>query len=148
VNRRSVLLVEDEPNDVELALRAFEEQGITSEIDEVVVARDGQEALDYLFCEGNYAGRNPKEAPEFALVDVKLPKLNGVEVLERVRSDARTKLLPVILYSSSGEEGDVRAAYERGANSYITKPSDFERFSEAMGSLGWYWLEWNVGPPS
>lgn len=143
----SVLLVDDSPSEVELALRAFRKQGITDVVDEVVVARDGEEALDYLLCRGEHVERNPDEVPEFVLLDVKLPKLSGVEVLERIRANERTRLLPVIMYSSSGEDEDVRAAYERGANSYVTKPSNFQRFSEAMHSLGWYWLEWNVCPP-
>lgn len=143
----SVLLVDDDPDEVQLALRAFQKQGITDAVDEVVVARNGEEALDYLFGRGQHAERNPANVPEFVLLDVKLPKLNGVEVLERIRADERTRLLPVILYSSSGEDEDVKAAYEAGANSYVTKPSNFRRFSEAMRSLGWYWLEWNVVPP-
>jgi two-component system, response regulator len=147
MKRTSVLLVDDDPAEVELALRAFRKQGIADEVDEVAVARDGEEALDYLFCRGTHAERDPSAAPEFVLLDVKLPKLNGVEVLERIRADERTKLLPVVMYSSSGEDEDVRTAYEAGANSYVTKPSNFERFSEAMRSLGWYWLEWNVCPP-
>lgn len=147
MNNTSVLLVDDDPSEVELALRAFRKQGITGMVDEVAVARDGEEALDYLFCSGKYVERDPADVPEFVLLDVKLPKLTGVEVLERIRADERTKLLPVVMYSSSGEDEDVRAAYEAGANSYVTKPSNFERFSEAMRSLGWYWLGWNVHPP-
>lgn len=147
MNHTSVLLVDDDPGEVELALRAFRKQGVTDAVDELVIAQDGEKALDYLFCRGAHAERDPSDLPEFVLLDVKLPKLNGMEVLERIRANERTKLLPVIMYSSSGEVEDVRTAYERGANSYVTKPSNFYRFSEAMRSLGWYWLEWNVCPP-
>lgn len=147
MDRSVVLLVEDDPRELELALHAFEERGISGEVDEVVVVRDGQEALEYLFGEGDHAGRrDPAEMPEFVLMDVHLPKLTGLEVLERIRADERTRLLPVILFSSSGENRDVRRAYETGANSYVTKPMNFGRFSEAIDSVGWYWLEWNENP--
>jgi two-component system response regulator len=142
-----VLLVEDDPNQVELAKRAFSKQGLTDVLDRLVVTRDGQEALDYLLGTGQYAHRDPTVLPEFVLLDVRLPKLSGLEVLKRIRSEERTKLLPVIVYSSSEQDPDVRSAYELGSNSYITKPSDFKRFSEAMRALGWFWLEWNVPPP-
>ncbi len=142
---RTILLVEDDPDQVALALRAFRKSGITDEVD-VVVARDGVEALEYLFDTGDHADRDASAAPEFILLDVNLPRMNGLEVLGRLRADERTELLPVILYSSSGEHEDVVEGYRLGANSYVTKPSDFGRFSQAMRTLGWYWLEWNETP--
>lgn len=145
---RAVLLVEDQPNEVELTFRAFRRQGLSEELDRIVVARDGEEALDYLFARGEHSGRDPGDLPEFVLLDVNLPKLTGPEVLERIRADERTKLVPVIMYSTSDGDPYVRAAYEAGANSYVTKPSNLDRFSEAMRSLGWYWLEWNEPPPT
>jgi two-component system response regulator len=142
---RTILLVEDDPDQVTLALRAFKKSGITDEVD-VVVARDGVEALGYLFGTGSQADRDTSAVPEFVLLDVNLPRMNGLEVLGRLRADERTELLPVILYSSSGEHEDVVEGYRLGANSYVTKPSDFGKFSEAMRTLGWYWLEWNESP--
>lgn len=103
--------------------------------------------MEFLSATGRYAHRDPARLPEFVLLDVRLPKLTGLEVLERIRSEEPTKLLPVIVYSSSKEDLDVRRAYELGGNSYIAKPSDFEKFSEDMRSLGWFWLESNVSPP-
>ena len=123
---------------------ALRKHGIVAEVDEVVVAETGEEALDYLFGEGSYDGRNTAIMPEFALLDVHLPKMDGLEVLERLRADGRTHLLPVILFSSSNEH--VVEGYELGANSYVTKPANFERFSEAMRYLGWYWLDYNESP--
>jgi CheY-like chemotaxis protein len=146
VSDRTVLLVEDDPDQVTLALRAFKKHGITDEVDEIVVAHDGVEALEYLFGTGAYAGRDASVTPEFVLLDVKLPKMSGPEVLKRLRADERTELLPVILYSASDEREDVLEGYRSGANSYIMKPADFDSFSEAMRTLGWYWLEWNQVP--
>ncbi len=139
-------MVEDDPDQVTLALRAFEKQGIAEEVDDIVVARDGAQALDYLFGTGAYAGRDTSILPRFVLLDVELPKTSGLEVLRRLRADERTRLVPVILCSSSGESEEVAEGYRSGANSYVTKPCDFGRFSEAINALGWYWLEWNRTP--
>lgn len=145
-DRKVILLVEDDEDQVRLATRALRKHGITEEVDEVVVAGDGPKALDYLFGEGEYAGRDTREMPEFVLLDLQLPRMNGLQVLERLRSDERTELLPVILFSSSNEHHDVVRGYKLGANSYVTKPANFEEFSEAMRLLGWYWLNWNETP--
>ncbi len=143
---RTILLVEDDENQVLLAMRALRKHGIVKEIDEVVVAGDGEEALDYIFGTGSYAGRDTDVMPEFVLLDVKLPKMDGLQVLERLRDDERTELLPVILFSSSREHEDVVAGYRLGANSYVAKPANFEKFSETMRYLGWYWLTFNESP--
>ena len=143
---RTILLVEDDENQVLLAMRALRKHGIVKEVDEVVVAGDGEEALDYIFGTGSYAGRDTGVMPEFVLLDVKLPKMDGLQVLERLRDDERTELLPVILFSSSREHEDVVAGYKLGANSYVAKPANFEKFSEAMRYLGWYWLSINETP--
>ena len=143
---RTILLVADDENQVLLALRALRKHGIVKEVDEVVVAGDGEEALDYVFGTGSYAGRDTDVMPEFVLLDVKLPKMDGLQVLERLRDDERTALLPVILFSSSREHEDVVAGYRLGANSYVAKPANFEKFSEAMQYLGWYWLSFNETP--
>jgi len=146
VGERNILLVEDDQDQVLLAMRALSKHGIVAEVDEVAVARDGEEALDYLFGEGSHAGRDAARTPEFVLLDVKLPKLDGLQVLERLREDDRTKLVPVILFSSSKEHEDVVEGYKLGANSYVAKPANFEKFSEAMRYLGWYWLNFNETP--
>ncbi len=143
---RTILLVEDDENQVMLAMRALRKHGIVREVDEVVVAGDGEEALDYLFGKGSYAGRDTGVMPEFVLLDVNLPKMDGLQVLERLRDDERTELLPVILFSSSREPEDVVSGYRLGANSYVAKPANFEKFSEAMQYLGWYWLSFNETP--
>jgi two-component system response regulator len=144
VSRKTILLVEDDQDQVVLAMRALRKHGIVAEVDEVVVAETGEEAVDYLFGEGPHDGRDTAIMPEFVLLDVHLPKMDGLEVLERLRGDGRTRLLPVILFSSSNEH--VVEGYELGANSYVTKPDNFERFSEAMRYLGWYWLDYNESP--
>jgi two-component system response regulator len=143
---RTILLVEDDENQVLLAMRALRKHGIVKEVDEVVVAGDGEEALDYIFGTGSYAGRDTDVMPEFVLLDVELPKMDGLQVLERLRDDERTELLPVILFSSSREHEDVVAGYRLGANSYVAKPANFEKVSEAMQYLGWYWLSFNETP--
>ena len=146
LGERTILLVEDDQDQVLLAMRAMRKHGIVAEVDEVVVARDGEEALNYMLGEGPHAGRDVSLTPEFVLLDVKLPKLDGLQVLERLRDDERTELVPVILFSSSREHEDVVEGYRLGANSYVAKPANFERFSEAMRYLGWYWLNFNETP--
>lgn len=139
-----ILLVEDNPDDEELTLLALEESNI---LNEVVVARDGVEALDYLFAAGRYADRDPRRLPQLVLLDLNLPKLDGLEVLRRLRADPRTALLPVVILTSSGEEEDVIASYRCGANGYVRKPVDFNGFAEAIKHLGLYWLVLNETPP-
>jgi CheY-like chemotaxis protein len=144
VDRKTILLVEDDRDQVTLAMRALRKHGIVAKIDEVVVAKSGEEAIDYLLGESPHDGQDTPEMPEFVLLDVHLPKMDGLEVLKRLRDDERTYLLPVILFSSSKEH--VVEGYELGANSYVTKPANFERFPEAMRYLGWYWLDYNESP--
>ncbi len=139
-----ILLVEDNPDDEVLTLRALKKNKI---MNEVVVARDGAEALDYLFGTGQHAGRPVGLSPQLILLDLKLPKVEGLEVLRRIRADDRTKLLPVVLLTSSKEEQDLVDGYTLGANSYIRKPVDFGQFIEAVRLLGMYWLVLNEPPP-
>jgi two-component system response regulator len=141
---RSILLVEDNPDDELLTLRALQKNRI---LNEVVVARDGQEALDYLFGTGIYQGRDLADAPQLVLLDLSLPRVDGHEVLRRIRSDPRTHLQPVVILTTSSEERDIVSSYELGANSYIRKPVDFEQFIEAVRQLNLYWLVLNVPPP-
>jgi len=141
---RIILLVEDNPGDEALTLRALKKNNIRNE---VVVARDGVEALDYLFGTGKFAGRGPQQLPELVLLDLKLPKVDGVEVLRRIRNDERTRLLPVIVLTSSLEERDVVESYANGCNSYVRKPVNFTEFTEAVRQLGLYWLVINIGAP-
>jgi CheY-like chemotaxis protein len=143
VGKKTVLLVEDNPDDVALALRALRQSHIPSE---VVVARDGVEALDYLFGTGSFAGRDLSVMPEVILLDLKLPKVDGLEVLRRLRADERTKLLPVVVLTTSSEQKDIMDSYGLGANSYVRKPVDFIQFSEAVRQLGLYWLVLNEPP--
>lgn len=145
MDERTVLLVEDNPDDEILTLRALEKNRIRNP---VVVARDGQEALDWLFGEGAYAGRDPAELPAVVLLDLKLPKVDGLEVLRRIRADERTRLLPVVVLTSSREDRDLTESYARGANSYVRKPVDFGEFVEAARQLGLYWLLLNETPPA
>lgn len=144
-DEKTILLVEDDPNDEALTLRAFKKNNITNK---VVVARDGSEALDYLFCIGNFSGRDPKDLPQLILLDLKLPKLNGHEVLEKIRSDNRTQLLPVVILTTSKEDLDIVRSYQLGANSFIQKPVDFTKFTQVVGQLGLYWLVYNEMPKS
>jgi len=141
---RTILLVEDNPDDEALTLRALKKNNITNE---VVVARDGAEALDYLFGTGAYAGRDTNILPQVTLLDLKLPKIDGLEVLKRVRADERTKLLPIVILTSSNEEQDRLRGYGLGANSYVRKPVDFDQFIDAVRQLGLYWLLLNERPP-
>ena len=144
MREKIILLVEDNPDDELLAIRALEKNNI---MNEVVVARDGAEALDYLFGAGAYAGRNMSVMPQIILLDLKLPKIDGLEVLRRLRNDERTKLLPVVVLTSSREERDLTESYSLGANSYIRKPVNFAQFTEAIRQLGLYWLVLNESPP-
>jgi len=140
-----ILLVEDNPDDEELTLRALAKNNIRNE---VVVARDGAEALDYLFGTGEYAGRDTSKTPQVILLDLKLPKIDGLEVLRRLRADERTNLLAIVILTSSKEEQDIVTGYKLGANSYIRKPVDFGQFIEAVRQLGLYWLVLNETPPA
>ncbi len=141
-NGVEILLVEDNPNDVELALDALREQKLANRIQ---VVRDGAEALDFIFCSGQYAER-PNIPPKLILLDLKLPKVNGLEVLQRIRSDANMKIIPVVMMTSSQEESDLINSYNLGVNSYIVKPVDFEQFTEAVREIGFYWLLLNKLP--
>ncbi|MBA3610323.1 MAG: response regulator [Rubrobacter sp.] len=143
---KTILMVEDDEDQVALTVRAFKKHGIMGELEELVIAHNGGEALDYMMGEGAHAGRDTNEMPEFVLLDMNLPGMNGLEILERLRSDERTSLVPSIIFSSSHEHHDIVEGYRRGANSYVTKPDNYEKFSEAMRHLGWYWLDWNENP--
>jgi two-component system response regulator len=138
-----ILLVEDNPNDEELTLYALKKNNITNQIQ---VVRDGAEALEYLFCTGAYAHRQINEPPKVVLLDLKLPKVDGLEVLEQVKSDTRTRAIPVVVLTSSQEERDIVESYQLGVNSYIVKPVDFEQFIEAVRQLGMYWMLLNISP--
>jgi two-component system response regulator len=140
----TILLVEDNPRDEELTIRALRKNRIGNEI---VVARDGVEALDYLFMRGAHAERVPADPPHLVLLDLKLPKVDGLEVLRQIRADERTRLVPVVILTSSNEERDRLAGYDGGANSYVRKPVDFKEFVEAARQLGLYWLVLNERPP-
>jgi len=139
-----ILLVEDNPDDETLTLRALRKNNIGNEL---VVVRDGAEALDFLFCTGAYAERDPRDMPQVILLDLKLPKVDGLEVLRRVRANESTRLLPVVILTSSKEEQDRLNGYSLGANSYVRKPVDFDQFVGAVRQLGLYWLVLNEAPP-
>ena len=143
MDSRVILLVEDNPDDVALTLRAFKKNHI---VNPIVVARDGVEALDYLHATGAHAGRDSSIQPAVVLLDLKLPRLSGLEVLERLRADPRTSLLRVVVLTSSREEPDITTAYRLGANSYIVKPVDFESFARAVSDVGLYWVLLNELP--
>ena len=144
LDKRPILLVEDNSDDVALALRAFKKVGITNPI---TVARDGAEALEWLFCEGEYATRSTKIQPALILLDLKLPRVDGLEVLHRLRNNPCTRLIRTIILTSSHEETDIISCYDSGANSYIRKPVDFDHFLEAVGQIALYWLQLNELPP-
>jgi len=143
--RHVILLVEDNPDDVALTLRAFERSNIAND---VRVAHDGEEALEYLFATGRHVSRDPALMPEVVLLDLKLPKIDGLEVLRRMRLDERTRRVPVVVLTSSNEEQDVVRSYDRGANSFVRKPVDFAQFVDAARQLGLYWLVLNEPPPA
>jgi two-component system response regulator len=143
MKEKIILLVEDNPDDVILTLRAFNKSKINNK---VITAVDGEEALDYLFCKGKFEGRNPFDFPAVILLDLKLPKIDGFEVLKAIRDNEITKLLPVVILTTSKEEQDVISGYSLGANSYIQKPVEFEKFFESVQTLGLYWLLMNESP--
>jgi two-component system, response regulator len=138
-----ILLVEDNPNDIELALHALEKNKLSNRIH---VVRDGAEALDFIFATGSYVGRSVNDVPKVILLDLKLPKVDGLEVLKRIKADSRTRMIPVVVLTSSTEESDIVASYHLGVNSYIVKPVDFQQFTEAVRQLGLYWLLLNHPP--
>ena len=138
-----LLLVEDNPEDLKMTLRALKKANLANHIH---IVRDGAEALQFIFCEGEYSGRKIQNAPKVILLDLKLPKVDGKEVLERIKSDPRTKMIPVVMLTSSKEQSDVVESYNLGVNSYIVKPVNFEQFSEAVQKLGMYWLLLNHPP--
>ena len=145
MNERSILLVEDNPDDEALTVRALHKNNIKNE---VIVVRDGAEALEYLLGDATHPRRDDEQLPQLILLDLKLPKVDGLEVLRRLRADRRTKLLPVVILTSSNEEQDRLKSYDLGANSYVRKPVDFNQFVEAVRHLGLYWLILNEPPPS
>ena len=144
MKKTMILLVEDNSNEVDLTLRALKKNNIGNR---VFVAGDGVEALDFLFCTNTYADRDPYDLPRLILLDLKLPKMNGLEVMRRIRADERTRLVPVVILTSSIEEQDVLEGYKSGANSYIRKPVNFTQFEEYVKQLGLYWLVLNEAPP-
>jgi two-component system response regulator len=144
MNPKVILLVEDNPSDVALTERAFQKSRVANDL---VVVEDGQEALDYLFGAGAYQGRDVEQLPTLVLLDLKLPRVDGFEVLRRIRSDPRTRRLRVVMLTTSAEEQDIGASYDLGVNSYIRKPVDFIQFAEAIQQLGLYWLVLNEIPP-
>jgi two-component system, response regulator len=144
MEEKMILLVEDNPDDEALTMRALKKHNIGNK---VFVVRDGAEALDFLFCTGKYSDRDPNDTPQVTLLDLKLPKIDGLEVLRRLRADKRTQLLPIVILTSSNEEQDLIEGYKNGANSYVRKPVDFNEFLEAVRELGLYWLVLNYAPP-
>jgi two-component system, response regulator len=136
----NILLVEDNANDLELALHALKRGNLASQIE---VARDGAEALDYIFCSGAFSGRDPADQPSVVLLDIKLPLVDGIEVLKAIRADEKTRAIPVVMLTSSAEDSDLKACYDLGANSYIVKPVDIEQFFAAIQQVGVYWLVLN-----
>jgi two-component system, response regulator len=142
-NSVEILLVEDNPNDLELALHALKRNRLANQIE---IARDGAEALDFIYGTGAYAGRDVRQVPKIIMLDLKLPKVDGLEVLQRLKSDPQTRTIPIVVLTSSREERDIVESYQLGVNSYIVKPVDFEQFTEAVRSLGLYWLLLNQPP--
>lgn len=140
-----ILLVEDNPNDAELTSRALTRKNLANRL---LIVEDGEEALDFMFCRGRFAGRNPDDAPQVVFLDLKLPKVSGLEVLKALKADERTRSIPVVIVTSSREDPDVEAAYALGANSYVVKPVGFDEFTEAISQLGLYWLVVNHPPRS
>ena len=140
-----ILLVEDNPDDRDLTLLAFKEANV---LNEVVICGDGEEALEFLFATGAHAGRDTRVMPQVILLDLKLPKVDGLEVLKRVRADERTKFIPVVVLTTSKEQEDIVGSYSLGANSYVCKPVDYPKFTVALRELGSYWLSVNVNPPA
>jgi len=145
MKNKVILLVEDNPSDVKLTRRALEQNQI---VNKVIVAEDGREALDYLSGAGQYASRDVRDFPAVVLLDLKLPRIDGLEVLKEIRSNELTRLLPVVILTSSDQEQDLIDSYKLGANSYIRKPVDFNQFAEAVRNLGMYWLLLNEAPPA
>ena len=143
MKEKVILLVKDNPDDVNLTLRALKKSRL---LNEVVVARDGAEALEYLFCTGQYEGRDSRLKPQVILLDLKMPKVDGLEVLQRIRADERTRLLPVVVLTTSSEDRDMIESYRLGANSYVRKPVEFDKFVKAIQQLESYWLTWNEVP--
>jgi two-component system response regulator len=144
MDEKLILLVEDNEDDIDLTLRALKKNNIGNRVE---VARDGVEAVEFLLCEGQYAGRDPSDQPQVVLLDLNMPRLGGLEVLQRIRADDRTRMIPVVILTSSREERDLVRGYSDGANSYIQKPVDFPQFTDAIRNLGLYWLILNVSPP-
>lgn len=144
MSNRIILLVEDNPDDVDLTLRAFQKSNLKNPIE---VVNDGASALDYVFCRGTYAARDPQVIPAVILLDLKLPKVDGIEVLKEIRNNPKTRIIPVVILTSSTEEQDLANSYRNGANSYIRKPVDFNKFIESVQQLGLYWLLLNEIPP-
>jgi two-component system, response regulator len=142
---KPILLVEDTPDDAELTVMSLKRSGL---VNDVIVAEDGVEALDYLFGEGKYGGRNSKDTPALILLDIKMPRLDGIEVLQRLRADKRTSVLPVVILTTSTEEVDLARAYQSGANAYVRKPVSLVQFQEAVRQLGMFWILTNEPPQS
>ncbi|MFV1859583.1 MAG: response regulator [Anaerolineales bacterium] len=143
-NSMELVLVEDNPNDLDLVLHALRKSGLKEKIQ---VLRDGAEALEYMFCEGKYADRSMSDVPKVILLDIKLPKVNGLELLERLKASERTRAIPVVMFTSSRQERDVDDSYQFGVNSYVVKPVDSEEFTRVVAQLKQYWLETNEPPP-
>lgn len=143
MKHKFILLIEDSEDDIELTIRALKQSKI---VNDIIVVKDGSEALDFFACTGKYSDRDPKEMPVFVLLDLNLPRVNGLDILKNVRANPDTKLLPVIILTASREESDMLQGYETGANSYIIKPVDKDNFNESVRKLGLYWLLWNEPP--